>query len=70
MRRIFLPLVAVGLVVASCGSPRTLIRVSNKADGTETTISVKQGDGGSTSVDVHPALNVAVDTVTFGINRR
>lgn len=52
----------------SCGSPRTAIRVVNKADGTQTDISIKQGDGGSTSVEVVPTASLAVDTVRFATN--
>lgn len=59
--------VALALLVGSCGSPRTAIRVTNKADGTDTKISVTQGDGGSTSVTVNPSVNAAIDSVTFKI---
>lgn len=55
-------------VLCSCGSPRTAIRVVNKADGTQTDISIKQGDGGSTSVEVVPTASLAVDTVRFATN--
>ncbi len=47
----------IGLV-ASCGSPRTVVKVSNKADGSETTISATTGNGGSTSVSVSPSVKV------------
>ena len=50
----------------SCGSPSTLVKVTNKADGTNTTISVKQGDGGSTSVTVSP--KVQLDSIHFDFN--
>lgn len=46
----------VGVVLASCGSPRTLVKVRNNADNTETTISATTGNGGSTSVTVSPKL--------------
>ena len=55
------------ILLSSCGSPRTSIRVTNKADGTDTKISVTQGDGGSTSVTVNPSVNAAIDSVTFKI---
>ena len=55
------------LALVSCGSPRTTIRVSNKADGTDTRINVTQGDGGSTSVTVNPSVNASIDSVTFNI---
>jgi len=54
------------ICVISCGSPSTLVKVSNKADGTNTTISVKQGDGGSTSVTVSP--KVQLDSINFEFN--
>lgn len=62
----------IGLV-ASCGSPRTVVKVSNKADGSETTISATTGDGGSTSVTVSPSVKVnanlnssdSLNTITF-----
>lgn len=54
-------------LLASCGSPKTTIKVTNKADGTDTRINVIQGDGGSTSVTVNPSLNASIDSVTFRI---
>lgn len=60
-----LAFVLVAFAVGSCGSPRTAIRVINKADGTQTDISIRQGDGGSTSVEVVPTASLAVDTVRF-----
>ena len=53
----------------SCGSPRTTIRVSNKADGTDTRINVSQGDGGSTSVTINPSLNASIDSIGFTTRR-
>lgn len=64
-RIIFIGFLAV--VLASCGSPRTAIRVTNKADGTDTKITVSQGDGGSTSVTVNPSLNASLDSINFKI---
>lgn len=55
------------LCLLSCGSPCTAIRVTNKADGTDTRITVSQGDGGSTSVTVNPSLNASIDSVNFKI---
>lgn len=60
-------LVLMSLMSFSCGSPKTMIKVTNKADGTDTRISVTQGDGGSTSVTVNPSVNAAIDSVTFNI---
>lgn len=69
MKRFFprLALMSLILLISSCGSPRTTIRVSNKADGTDTKISVQQGEGGSTSVNVSPSVNASIDSVTFQI---
>lgn len=53
----------------SCGSPRTAIRVTNRADGTDTKISVSQGDGGSTSVTINPSLNASIDSIGFAVRR-
>lgn len=50
-------ILTIGLV-ASCGSPRTVVKVSNKADGTETTISATTGDGGTTTVSVSPKIQL------------
>lgn len=60
-------LVSLSMMLAACGSPRTAIRVINKADGTDTKISVSQGDGGSTSVTINPSLNASIDSVEFKI---
>lgn len=59
--------VSLFMMLAACGSPRTAIRVINKADGTDTKISVSQGDGGSTSVTINPSLNASIDSVEFKI---
>lgn len=66
MRRIVV-FALLGAIVLSCGSPKTTIRVTNKADGTDTRINVTQGDGGSTSVTVNPSLNASIDSVTFNV---
>lgn len=54
-------------LLSSCGSPRTTISVSNKADGTDTKIYVTQGSGGSTSVNVIPSINASLDSITFKV---
>lgn len=43
---------------SSCGASRSTVRVYNRADSTETTISVSNGDGGSTSVTVSPQIKI------------
>jgi len=67
MKRLFFIILLVAGCL-SCGSPRTAIRVTNKADGSQTDISIVQGDGGSTEVRVVPKFSVAVDTVSFATN--
>lgn len=66
MRKLLVFSLCVSLL-AACGSPRTAIRVTNKADGTDTRITVSQGDGGSTSVTVNPSVNASIDSVEFKI---
>lgn len=46
----------------SCGASRSTVRVYNRADSTTTTISVSNGDGGSTTVNVQPQLDVKLDS--------
>ena len=47
-RLVFFILLALFVLFAvACGSPRTAIRIRNNADGTQTTIDIKQGDGGA-----------------------
>ena len=43
---------------SSCGASRSTVRVYNRADSTTTTISVSNGDGGSTTVNVSPTIEV------------
>lgn len=54
----FLSLLLLGVLLSACGSPKTLVKVRNNADNTETTISATTGDGGTTSVTVSPKLTV------------
>lgn len=58
------------ICLISCGSPRTSIKVKNNADGTQTDISVTQGEGGSTSVSVVPSVNVAIDSIKFKVLKK
>lgn len=58
------------ICLISCGSPRTSIKVKNNADGTQTDISVTQGEGGSTSVSVVPSVNVAIDSINFKVRKK
>lgn len=57
MRKV-IAFLALGFMFAACGSPKTLVKVRNNADNTETTISATTGDGGTTSVTVSPKLTV------------
>lgn len=50
------------VLMASCGSPRSTVRVINKAEGVTTTVSTNVGAGGSTTVSVTPSLDVKVDS--------
>lgn len=54
-------------LICSCGSPKTLVTVKNNADGTNTKISISQGDGGSTSVSVVPSVSASLDSINFDI---
>lgn len=47
---------------SACGASRSTVRVYNRADSTTTTISVSNGDGGSTTVNVQPQLEMNVDS--------
>ena len=57
MKKLIITFLSIGFL-ASCGSPRTVVKVSNKADGTETTISATTGDGGTTTVQVSPKIQL------------
>ena len=52
--------------LCSCGASRTSVKVRNNADGTTTTIDVKNGDGGATEVKVAP--KVQLDSINFKIH--
>lgn len=47
----------------SCSSPKTSVRVRNNASGTETSISVRNGEGASTSVNISPSTSL--DSLSF-----
>lgn len=63
-------LAAAVVVLASCGSPRTLVKVRNNADNTETTISATTGDGGTTQVTVSPKLVMSADSANVDLNKK
>lgn len=53
----------VGALIAlwSCGSPKSLVKVSNRAEATTTTISSSVGNGGSVTVSVSPDVQLSVN---------
>lgn len=50
------------LFFTSCGASKSTVRVSNRADGTTTSVTMTNGNGGSTSVTVSPDVSVTVDS--------
>lgn len=48
----------LALMPLSCGSPRSTVRVVNKAEGVQTTVHTNVGAGGSTQVTVSPVVSV------------
>lgn len=61
LRIVVVVLVAALVVIfslTSCGASKSTVRVYNRADSTTTTVSVSNGDGGSTTVNVEPKINV------------
>lgn len=63
---LLLSLSVVCSLLVSCGTSRTSVKVRNNADGTTTTIDVKNGDGGATEVKVAP--KVQLDSINFKIH--
>lgn len=68
MKKKFTLLVMLSAIflLTSCGASRTSVKVRNNADGTTTTIDVKNGDGGATEVKVAP--KVQLDSINFKIH--
>ena len=56
----FLFIVAMVLFVTSCGSPRSVVRVKNNAEGVTTSVTTNVGAGGSTTVTVQPNTEVTL----------
>lgn len=46
------------MTLTSCGASKSTVRVYNRADSTTTTVSVSNGDGGSTTVNVTPSIQI------------
>lgn len=60
--RFLLLLLLAGIIflmtLTSCGASKSTVRVYNRADSTTTTVSVSNGDGGSTTVNVTPSIQI------------
>lgn len=54
-------------LISGCSSPKTSVRVRNNASGTETSISVRNGEGSSTSVNISPSTSL--DSLSFNFSR-
>lgn len=54
----YLVIALIALLPLSCGSPRSIVRVVNKAEGVQTSVSTNVGAGGSTTVTVSPSVSV------------
>lgn len=50
----------LALLVASCGSPRSVVRVKNNAEGVTTQVTTNVGAGGSTTVTVQPNTELTI----------
>lgn len=60
---------AISLLMAGCSTPNaTRVKVTNKADNTETNITVSNGDGGSTSITVSPQVKATVKIDSTKVN--
>lgn len=57
-------LIVTSSCLTSCGVT-TQVRVRQTADNTSTTISIKNGEGASTSVSVEPKISVADSVLTI-----
>lgn len=54
--------------ISSCGAVQTSVKVRQSAENTNTTITVKNGEGATTSVTVEPKISLA-DSVLTIINK-
>lgn len=59
MKNFFFMAIVLALLTA-CGGAKSLVKVQNNSEGTQTTISVSGVNGGSTSVSVTPDVDVTV----------
>lgn len=49
------------LLVSSCGTSRTVVKVDNRAEGVTTSVSVSGNSAGETQINVSPNLNVPIN---------
>lgn len=54
----------------SCSSPKSTVRIRNNADGTQTNVSVRNGEGASTSVSVNTPVTLDSLSFKFENNKR
>lgn len=59
MRKLFFALL-LAILMASCGSPRSVVRVKNNATGVTTHVTTNVGAGGSTTVTVEPNTDIVL----------
>lgn len=57
MKKLFIALVAF-VLLSACGSPRSVVKVKNMAEGVQTSVTTNVGAGGSTTVTVSPNTEV------------
>lgn len=57
MRNLFISILTLCLLSA-CGSPRSVVKVKNMAEGVQTSVTTNVGAGGSTTVTVSPNAEV------------
>lgn len=48
------------VLLAACGSPRSIVKVKNNAEGVTTSVTTNVGAGGSTTVTVSPNTEVVL----------
>lgn len=59
---IVLFMIVVLFFSTSCGASKSSVKVVNRAESTTTSVSMTNGNGGSTSVTVSPDVTVHVDS--------
>lgn len=52
----------VGLILlSSCGTSRTVVKVDNRAEGVTTSVTVSGNQAGETSINVQPNITVPIN---------